>query len=130
MNLVYVFGAEIVPEGTYQVQSVDLACHAAAAEQDFSVALTMPTGRWGDVSGPDRQPDGAVNFTDIGGVVDRFKQITDAPATVLADLYPALPDQKINFSDIGRCVEAFKELPYHPPVVPICAPANEESIAP
>ena len=130
VNLVYVFGAEIVPEGTYHVQSVDLACHAAAAEQDFSAALTIPTGRWGDVSGPDRQPDGAVNFTDIGGVVDRFKQITDAPATVLADLYPALPDQKINFSDIGRCVEAFKEVPYQPRGLPICAPANEESIAP
>lgn len=84
-------------------------------------AICTPTDKFADVIGPFHtegtvQPD----FSDIGAIVDCFRQGTSCPADVrnLVDLHPCYPypDQclgnggLIDFADVSRGVDAFRGL--------------------
>lgn len=103
---VYLADADIIPETTYQIQS------------DFGGGVTsfvaaMPTGQWGDVVAPF----GVVDFRDVGGTIDGFKELPTAPPVTRTDLDPQRPDFVVNFADIGATLDAFRGVvfPYVPP---------------
>jgi Zn-dependent metalloprotease len=111
MGVVRVFDDEIVPEAAYQIQAVDLAC-GVSGEQYYSSALTVVTGLWGDVVGdcvvlPCGLPDGDVDFDDISAIMDKFRNLRDAPIKAQVDLGPDVPDRVVDFADIALVVDAF-----------------------
>lgn len=112
-GLVHIYGAEIVPGATYDIQAV--ACDTAV-EANFSGPLTIKTAKWGDVVEPFSPPSPTVqpDIADIGALVDKFTVTPGAPAKVRAQLHPnvPVPGASIDFTDISNCVDAFRGLPY------------------
>lgn len=106
-GLVIVAHEQIIPSTRYAV-TAELVGGAVSAQS----WITTPP--WGDVvgSGPGTLPDGNVSFSDIGAVVDCFKEVLTAPPLHRCDIWPAAPDGAVNFSDIGAAVEGFKSLRY------------------
>ncbi len=106
-GLVIVANEQIIPSTRYAV-TAELAGGAVSAQS----WITTPP--WGDVigNGPGALPDGNVNFSDIGAVVNCFKEVLTAPPLHRCDIWPAAPDGLVNFSDIGASVEGFKSIPY------------------
>ena len=106
-KVLHVYGAEIVPSSTYDVQ-------ATLEGTVFSDALTITTAKWGDVCGNsfESPPQGTVDFIDISAPVAKFKNDPGAPIKARCDLAGDTPDQKVDFVDISWCVSAFKGEPY------------------
>ena len=128
-GLVYVYGEAIVPGGSYKIQAIheSAACNTAS-EADFSTALVLDSGRWGDVVGPFdsgagtwANADGSVDVaTDVVAVLDKFGSLPGSPAKARADLEPETPDQKINITDVTVILDAFggTAYPFAPPAPP------------
>jgi len=118
INVLQVFGAELVPGSTYDVHTVSLDCFASfGAAADFSTPTTFGTGKWGDTAplydGDDPgapQPD----FNDIAAVVGKFLADPAAPIKALSQLQPnvVLADRSVNFKDIAAAVSAFLGVTY------------------
>lgn len=116
-GVVYVYGAEVVPGSTYDIQLIAEEC-ATTIEENFTSPLALTNQKWGDVAPPfggASQP----NFGDITALVEAFKQIEGAILKPQAQLQPNIPNPQlaINFADITADVEAFKgnEYPYAGP---------------
>ncbi|MCH7886069.1 MAG: hypothetical protein IIC01_12590, partial [Planctomycetes bacterium] len=124
-EILYAFGAEIVPCSQYEVQVVSATCLDLDDATCFSDPLTVLTGKWGDVSEPFRGS-GQPNFTDIGTVVDKFKGLFP-PLKVQGMLRGNIPPAgaSVNFTDIGRVVGAFKSLAYQEVGPSACVDACE-----
>lgn len=111
-DILYAFGAEIVPCSQYEVQVISATCLDMNDATCFSDPLTVRTGKWGDVSDP-FGGSGQPNFTDIGKVVDKFKGLFP-PLKVQGMLRGNVPPAgaPVSFTDIGRVVGAFKSIAY------------------
>jgi len=118
IDLLYVFGAEIMPSSQYRVDAIHADC---ADRMDIPESYTTPidlmTGKWGDaaplfdgdVPGVS-QPD----FNDISALVSKFTQSPTAPIKAHAQLLPnvVFPDRPIDFKDISATVSAFIGTPF------------------
>lgn len=124
-GVIHVFDDDVVPGTSYEVQAV--ACEGGLAEESgYSSALSVDTSTWGDVAAvydgcnvlPGgytdcwSPPDGDVDFDDVTGIVDKFRNLLGAPRKTRADVAPASPDHIVDFVDIPAEVDAFRGLPY------------------
>ena len=107
IDVLQVFGGEIVPGSDYQVHAVPIDCTSV-----LSAPLDARTGKWGDVvalfDGDDPtapQPD----FIDIAAVVDKFTAEPDAPIKAAAQLQPntAIASRPVSFKDIAADFQSF-----------------------
>jgi hypothetical protein len=116
-DVVHVFDAGIVPDGTYDVRAISEVCDPENPTY-YSPALTIKTSVLGDIVGNDAgaAPQGVVDFVDISAVVDKFKNSPLALQKSRADVIngtltvPA-PDQKVDFVDIAAVVASFRGSP-------------------
>lgn len=108
---VHVYGAEIVPGSTYEVQQIGTVC-GVAVEDGYSDALSLTTQKWGDVVAPFGV--GQPTFADISAVVGKFQGSATAVVKSLAQLQPNVPDPSagINFADISAAVSSFQGASY------------------
>ena len=110
IDVLHVFGAEIVPSSAYAAQVINEGC-PEEFPTNYSGALPASTGKWGDQSplfdGPGNPP--SPDFNDIAGSVQKFKASPGAPIKALAQLQPnvVLPSRAINFKDIAATTSAF-----------------------
>lgn len=127
IDLLYVFGSEVVPSSTYAAQSVASDCGASPAPSDFSEAITVTTPRWGDIVPPFWTP-GAVqpNFVDVTAIVQSFLISDGAPNKPRAQLQPSIvnPTNAISFQDVSQVVSAFLSEPYPFAGPTACAPGS------
>ena len=111
-SVLHVFGPEILPCSQYEVQLVDVSCEDLSDENCYSEALTIHTGKWGDVVpnlGGRTQP----NFMDIAAEVDKFKRrIPPKKVQALLAGNCPFPEFGVTYSDISLAVRAFKRLSY------------------
>lgn len=125
LGTVHVYGAEIMPFSSYDVQLLHEECAPGINDPSvYSSALNVPTAVWGDALPPfgsvadrNNQP----NFIDIAGVVEKFRDAVGAPAKARTQLQPNLvdPAQDVGFNDISTDVEGFRGLGY-----PFAGPTN------
>jgi hypothetical protein len=127
VGTVYVYGSEIVPSSSYQIQTIDDSCNSGlGSESSYSTSLTLATARWGDVSAPYQTPSpnalSQPNVTDIATVVDKFKGTPGAAIKAQVQLQPNSPDPAIsvNISDVASTVDAFKQLAFPYPGPQAC----------
>ncbi|MGB0716135.1 MAG: M6 family metalloprotease domain-containing protein [Phycisphaerae bacterium] len=95
---VLVYGIEIVPDRTYELQ----------VDDGFALLgdpLPVTTAPFGDVDG-----NSVVNFSDIQQTVLVFQQL--APYSPAADLKPCVPNFIVNFEDILSAVQGFQNFTY------------------
>ncbi len=84
------------------------------AEENYSAALPILTGRWGDLVGdcsvsPCAELDGVVDFIDVAAIiVDKFRNLAHAPQQARADIAENRLDTRIDFIDISWAVAAFR----------------------
>jgi hypothetical protein len=120
-GVVDILDAGIVPEGVYAIQAVADDCNTGD-EDSYSVATPITNSAFCDVTGaicaaePCSPPQGVIDFTDIGAVVEKFKNTPGALQKSRADVINsnatlAPPDKKIDFVDISGCVESFRGSP-------------------
>jgi len=122
-----VYGKEIVPSSLYEIQTIEDTCAGSLGDEGLYSAPTQArTTRWGDVVFPFNPPDPTTqpDFTDISSIVDKFKNVTNAPVKARAMLQPSLPDvnAQVSFLDISACVDAFKGIAYPFFDLPTCPP--------
>jgi hypothetical protein len=119
-DAVHVYHDSIVPSGVYHVQGISDDC-ITTDENSYSPPLVINTSRMGDIVGdcgvtPCSAPQGVVDFVDISGCVDKFKNLPTAPQKSRADVinsnitFPS-PDRKVDFVDISTVVDAFRGAP-------------------
>jgi len=135
-GILSVFGAEIAPGSVYEVQRADISCPDLTDENCFSPAVTITTGKFGDVTelfdDPDcLDPPGPCNppqpdFSDVAALVRKFTAAPDAPIKAVAQLQPnvVFPNRSVDFKDISADVSAFVGVPF-PSLFPgpcVCPP--------
>ncbi len=113
VDILRVFGEEIVPGAVYEVRAFEEAC-GTVVEETGAPAATFTTGKWGDVaepfatSGGSTQPD----ILDVVAILDKFRSLPGAPIKASADLYPSRPDNVIDIIDATMAADAFRGMPY------------------
>jgi len=117
VGLLHVYGAEILPDSTYDVQIVRSVCDGQLDNESvYSAPLVLTTARWGDVALPfaatpetPAQPD----FVDISAIVSKFVSGVEPPKvdTMLRFNVPPVA-ASIDFRDIAACVNAFSDWVY------------------
>ena len=125
---VHVSDDEIIPGGLYSVEAIDCECDFGV-EGDYSEPLSISTSMWGDVVGDFvgsvwTAPNDVVDFIDISSLVDKFRNLPDAPKKARTDVAGDTPDRKIDFVDITCVVDGFRADPCSivgPPVTDPCA---------
>jgi len=125
IEVLHVFGAEIVPNSIYEVHTIDSTCASQIGQGfDFGVPLGMTTGTWGDVAPlyADPQNPPQPDFNDISALVQKFLAAPTAPIKAAAQLQPnvVFPDRAIDFRDIAADVSAFLSRPYNDMYVGPC----------
>lgn len=113
---IQVFGAEILPNSSYEIQAVDCTCDM---EDDsiYSPALAIASAQWADVTLPFQTAGGEVSqpdFNDVSALVSKFLEAPAALPKSRAQLVPnvARPALSIDFNDISAAVSAFLGEPY------------------
>ena len=113
----HLYGGAVVPGGIYSIQAIDDACDTSV-ESNYSAALDLATGRWGDVSGNFvdgrwSDPDGNVDvISDAVACLSKFANSLGAPSKVRADLEPNSPNLIIGITDVLKVIEAFQGFEY------------------
>jgi len=112
IDLLRVYGGEIIPGSLYEIEAFPETCAGAAiAAAGVPAFLSVATGTWGDVTAPYDTPGGAPqpDFYDIAGVVEKFSAFPTAPIKASAQLQPnvVFPERPIDFRDIAAGVGAF-----------------------
>jgi len=121
ISVLHVFGPEVVPGSSYEVQSIHQICAGGTADEtNFTVALPIDTAKWGDLQAPfggASQP----NFGDVSALVDSFRGLPTALRKARSQLQPNTPNPAgaISFQDISLDVDAFSTFVY-----PMVGPAN------
>jgi choice-of-anchor B domain-containing protein len=114
VDVVHLYGREIMPGATYEVRAVEEDCGSEELLRVSASNLFSTTSLWGDVGGgANNTPDGSVNFTDVSALVDGFRSLPSAPSLPQSDLVPVVPDLVINFGDVSAAVDAFRGSPYN-----------------
>lgn len=116
LGTVHVFDETIIPNGSYDLQTVNDGCGTSTAS-NFSTSLSLNQARFGDTltdfsmtsNGP---PDGTVNMVDAVGILDKFRGLPSAISKVRADIMPAIPDRIITMFDVAASIDGFRSLPY------------------
>ena len=126
IDILHVFGAEIMPNSLYDVRRLHADCEPLLNDEaNYSTPLTISTGHWGDVASPFAgdgngtvQPD----FTDIAAAVAKFTGSVD-PLKSSVQMQPNVPDPAaaISFADIANVVDAFTGARY-PHSGPVACP--------
>ncbi len=133
-GVIDVFDNAILPNAVFEVRATDTVCDIGNPEH-YSDPLVVTLSSAGDVVGntlvppPPSSPQGVVEFVDISGCVDKFKNTPGAPRKARADVINStvtlpLPDQKIDFVDISCIVEAFRGAPCALPGPPLTDPCE------
>jgi len=109
-DLVYVYGAEIMPSSTYTFQEYQPGGWVGVTEQ-------AATGQLGDVAEPFANAFGAPpqpDFKDVAAVVAKFMGDPAAPVKGQTQLQPnvVIPDRAVSFKDIATVVTAFLGVTY------------------
>jgi hypothetical protein len=114
VDLLHVYGAEVVPDSVYEVGVVSPGCNPQGGQ-----VLTIATTTRGDIVSPFGSP----NFDDIAASVAKFKEAPTAVIKVRGMLQPGILDlnQRISFRDISDTIAGFKSIPY-PYGVPASCP--------
>lgn len=113
IGVLQVFGAEIIPEASYQIHTVPATCAGAMdGGGDPDPGLAEATGAFSDEVAPFADDLGAPtqpDFADIAGGVSKFLGDPGAPIKALAQLQPNVvhPNRPIDFMDIATSVSAF-----------------------
>lgn len=114
VGTLHVYGAEVVPGSTYDVQMLHEFCPGAGAvESEYTSALTISTNKWGDVVSPlggASQP----NFSDVSAEVLAFQGQPTAPKKARSMLVPhvPVPGAPVNFQSVAAAVAGFQSQPY------------------
>jgi len=111
LDVVYAFGAEIVPDGEYMFDAYRACGAFALGEPVPSAAVVGHTGQWGDVDelragpGVPQQPD----FRDIAAIVLKFRGDAAALSKTYTQLQPniPIPTRAVDFRDVSATVAAF-----------------------
>ncbi len=116
-GLIHVFGAEILPNSRYSVQTYAASCKGSENVcLSVSAATEMRTRRAGDVVALFNPPDNSQqpNVTDIGQVVAKFKGLAGSPSNSAAVVQPNIPDPNsdVGVSDIVQIVDMAKQFVY------------------
>jgi len=116
-GLLTVVGADIAPSSEYSVQVYGASCMGVEAGcLAVSPAVTMYTRRSGDVEQPFNPPSTSTqpDVTDVAQLVNKFKNLPNAPVKAIAQLQPNLPElnANINVLDILAVVDAWKQVKY------------------
>jgi hypothetical protein len=102
VGTVHLFGEIVIPGSQYQIQMCDDSVLGPCSDP-----TEVTTGKYGDVVsvfGGISQP----NFADIAAIVEKFRNLSTAPAITRTDLVPLIPNHVANFADIAAAVEGFR----------------------
>lgn len=111
IDLLYVYGDDIIPSSIYDVQLIHQSCIKFNNEAHFTEILSIPTGLWGDIVTPfihdpniTFQPD----IKDVLAVVDKFLGVLD-PIKARSQIQPNIPDPTlgVGIADILNVVDAW-----------------------
>ncbi len=129
-GLIHVRGSAIVPSSQYAVENLAASClgvegSAACVSGGASVSgqLAISTTRWGDLAEAFNPPSTTTqpNFTDVSGLIDKFKDVLGAPIKARTLISPndafgnindATMGVNVGFTHIAACVDAFKGKAY------------------
>lgn len=116
LDLLQVYGAELIPDSEYAVRIFDDCCNDFDDPSCFSAPLTVLTGRFGDVISPFWMAPGDVqpNFTDIAALVSKFLGDVGSLSKARTQLQPnvVFPENAVDFRDISAGVAGFLGTPY------------------
>lgn len=126
---VFITHEYVVPGGTYHVQVMNSDC-SPTMETTFSQPLELISARWGDVcgeydsgSGVWTAPNGVVGVpTDIVALLEKFRNLPNAPIKARTDIEPLTADFIVNISDVMRALDAFRGFSY--PFTPVALPCQ------
>ena len=117
-SVVQVTGAEIVPSSTYSVQMIAQGCSVAEEASYSTFPLSMTTARSGDVEAlfqaPSPAPLSQPDVIDVAQLVNKFKNLANAPVKARSQLQPNLLELNadLNALDIVAVVNAIKGIAY------------------
>ncbi len=109
-GIVSVYGTEILPSSTYDVQVAAAGCPNLDSTEDcWSTALSITTAKFGDVVDPFNPEPQQPDFRDITEVVQKFLGNPTAPIKSVAQLIPnvVFPSRTVDFKDINAAVQSF-----------------------
>ena len=110
-QVLWVYGDTIIPDSDYAVALLDSSCEGN--EDDCLAAspdLPVSTAHWGDING-----DGRTTSLDMGGSVNKVKDVLGAAIEPRAKLYPSIPDPRafpVTALDLAQVVDSAKGNPY------------------
>lgn len=111
IDILYVYGDDIVPSSMYDIQLIHESCINANNESQYTEILSIPTAKWGDIVTPfihdpniTFQPD----ITDVLAVVDKFLGVLN-PIKARSQVQPNIPDPTlgVGIADILNVVDAW-----------------------
>ncbi len=116
IDLLHVFGSEIVPSSTYEVQAIHESCIEQITDEfAYSLPLVTTTAKWGDVVEPFNPPSVSAqpSISDILSIVDKWLGNLN-PIKASAQLIPELlnPSLPVGIADILADVDAWLGTPY------------------
>jgi hypothetical protein len=132
-GVVDVVGDAIVPDATYEIRAIDVACNPAMPG-DYSAPLGVMMSEAGDVVGSCsvgptcvEGPQGWVDFIDILAILDSFKNTPGSIRKARADIVGGGPDEalvnrKVDFVDLSYAMDAFAGRAAPPPGPPVDDP--------
>jgi hypothetical protein len=109
VGTLHVYGADIVPGATYEVQLVHEDCGSSLAfETNYSTLWSITNQRWGDIVEPfgASQP----NMGDVSAVLDGFRGVASGPIRARGKLQPNVPNPNIypTFADVSAVLDALR----------------------
>lgn len=122
IDLLYVYGSEIVPSSEYEVQMLHEHCIDLSDESSYSGILTIPTAKWSDVIEPfysDTEPTDQPDINDVFAEVGKFLGVLK-PIKSRSQLQPNIPNpaKNISIDSVLRSVNAWlgSSYPFSGPV--------------
>ncbi len=138
VGLLHVHGSAIVPSSQYSVEHLASDCNGVEGSAacltggaNVSVGQAARTARWGDVETPYNPPSATTqpNFGDISAVVNKFKDVPNAPIKVrvlntpsnaFGEITTNQLSLNVGFAAIASCIDAFRG-PAYPAKMGKCA---------
>ncbi len=120
LGTIHVYHAGIVASGTYDVRAIGESSRVGDRSRVSPPLPVITSPKWGDVCNyfdfENKEwppPDGSVDVTsDVTAVLDKFKNLEDAPSKIRCDVEPNTPDLLVNIADVTYVLDAFRGMPY------------------